>query len=785
MGSYKSFHRRGSNFLWIIGLVAAALQAQGTRQDYARAERFLPARGEFGGAQVNPNWLEKQERFWYRRAAPDGNEFALVDAKAGDRKPAFDHEKLAAGLSRASGRAYTAKRLPFERIELLDKDTAVRFEVEGAVWTCPITSYECRAGGRAPGPGGPRRGGGPPLQQAPRLEIPSPDGKWIAFQKDHNLHVRSTVSNEVIRLTNDGAERRDYSAQLPPLPRMIQENTMDIQVAPSARWSPDSKQLLAYRLDRTSARQFTVVQSVPKTGIRPVSYTYDYPLPGEVGLSRAEPVILEIDSRKVIPVQTEPLDLLFTGGPNLQWLPDSRRAYFVHTKRGYQNVQLREIDAATGAVRVLVDERSETFVDPGMTYFRVLEESPEIVWSSERDGWCHLYLYDTKTARLKHQITRGQWVVRGILRVDEKARRVYFTASGREPGRDPYLVHVYRVGLDGSDLRLLTPEDAEHSASLSPAGDFFVDTYSRVNLAPVSVLRRSEDGAVTMEIERTTVEPGRPSPEPFKVLAADGRTDIYGVLFRPSNLEPSKKYPVIEDIYTGPQGLHAPKTFRSRSMGQAMAELGFLVVVIDGRGMAKRSKAFHDYAYKNLGADVGLADHIAGIKQLAERYPYLDVTRVGVFGHSAGGYDSTHAMLTHPEFYKVAVSSAGNHDHRMDKAWWNELWMGFPAGDHYRQQSNVTLAPKLEGKLFLMHGELDDNVHPASTLQLVDALIKANKDFDLLIMPGENHGAGGSRYFQRRRWDFFVKNLLGVEPPKNYSFASPPRDSETRPTSPQ
>src|SRR5262249_23160802 len=298
-------------------------------------------------------------------------------------------------------------------------------------------------------------------------------------------------------------------------------------------------------------------------------------------------------------------------------------------------------DAATGAVRVLVEERSETFVDPGMTYFRMLEESPEIVWSSERDGWCHLYLYDEKTGRVRQQLTKGPWVVRSILRVDDEAHRVYFTASGREAGRDPYLEHVYRVSLDGKDLRLLTSEDADHAASFSPSGEYFTDSYSRVNTAPVSVLRRADDGGVTMDFERGSVESGWPLPEPFRVQAADGKTDIYGVQFRPSNFNASKKYPVIEDIYTGPQAIHTPKTFRARSLDQATAELGFVVVVIDGRGMAKRSKAFHDYCYKNLGNDTGIADHIAGLQQLAQRYPYIDLNRVGVFGHSAGGYDST------------------------------------------------------------------------------------------------------------------------------------------------
>ncbi|MGH9659637.1 MAG: alpha/beta hydrolase family protein, partial [Bryobacteraceae bacterium] len=341
----------------------------------------------------------------------------------------------------------------------------------------------------------------------------------------------------------------------------------------------------------------------------------------------------------------------------------------------------------------------------------------------------------------------------------------------------------YRTSLDGGDPVLLTPEDAEHSVSFSPAGAFFVDTWSKVNTAPVSVLRRAEDGDVARELERTDLEPllrtGWKWPEPFKATAADGKTEIYGVLLRPSNFDPSKKYPIVEQIYTGPQSYSTPKSFRARGPMQAMAELGFAVVVVDGRGMGKRSKAFHDFSYRNLGGDVRLADHIAAIRQLAARYPYLDLDRVGVYGHSAGGYDSTNAILTHPEFYKVAVSSAGNHDHRMDKAWWNELWMGFPDGEHYKQQSNVTLAPKLEGKLMLMHGELDDNVHPASSMQLVDALIKANKDFDLLIMPGENHGSGGHRYFIRRRWDFFVRHLLGVEPPRNYRIPEPERTNET------
>ena len=373
---------------------------------------------------------------------------------------------------------------------------------------------------------------------------------------------------------------------------------------------------------------------------------------------------------------------------------------------------------------------------------------------------------------MKNRITRGRWVVREILRVDKETRVVYFSAGGKKKRRDPYLRDVYKVNLDGSGLKLLTPEHGDHSVKFSPRGTYIIDTYSRVDTAPVTELRRISDGKLVCRLEKADVEllleAGWRWPEPFKAKARDGKTNIYGVLFRPTNLDPNKKYPVVENIYTGPHGFSVPKAFRSFHKSQEIAELGFVTVIVDGLGMAKRSKEFHNYSYKNLG-DGGLEEHIAAIKKMAAKYPYIDTSRVGVYGGSAGGYDSAHALLTHPEFYKVAVSSSGNHDHRMDKAWWVELWMGYPAGEHYIEQSNVTLAHKLEGKLLLLHGDMDNNVHPASTLQFVDALIKANKDFDMMIAPNGGHGVGGS-YFTRKRWDYFVRHLLDIEPPKGFKI---------------
>jgi dipeptidyl aminopeptidase/acylaminoacyl peptidase len=465
----------------------------------------------------------------------------------------------------------------------------------------------------------------------------------------------------------------------------------------------------------------------------------------------------------------EPITLQYYGGPGFTWLEDGQRFYTVVADRGYTQRQVRVVDAATGAVHVAVDERGDPFVDTSRGFMLRFLKSGEALWADERDGWMHLYLHDGATGQLKRQITKGEWVVRAIARVDEAARAVFFSAGGKEPGRDPYLQHLYRVSLDGTGLRLLTPEDAEHQVSFSPTGAFFVDTYSRADLPAVSVLRRAADGSVVMELERADVSrlvaSGWKQPEPFQAVARDGKTDIYGIVWRPSTFDPGKRYPVVEQIYTGPQSFFVPKSFSAwRNHAQTIAELGFIVVQVDGFGTAWRSRAFHATAWKNLG-DQGLEDHIGALKQLAAKHAYIDLSRVGIYGHSAGGYDATHALLTHPEFYQVGVSSSGNHDHRLDKAWWNTQWMGWPVGPHYDAQSNVTLARNLEGKLLLAHGDMDDNVPISATLRLVDALIKAEKDFDLIVIPNGTHGIGGNPYFIRRRWDFFVRHLLGVEPP--------------------
>ena len=762
-------------------ILPSAAYAQGTKEDYERAEKLLPAniKKYVFKLRVEPHWIEKSDSFWYRNDTRDGKEFLLIDSVRNIRRPAFDHSKLAAALTLATGTEYSANKLPFESFEFVDEGKAIQFEVEKNTWKCDLVTYECVKAER--------------IEIRPD-ELPSPDGRWVAFVKDYNLYVRLANTREEIQLSHDGEALYDYATPLPSpdLEVMVKEGKLAGKVPVAAIWSPDSKKLLSHRIDQRNVGRFHLIQSVPPEGeLRPVLYSYAYPLPGDKVLPVAELVIFDVEKRTQIPVDSEPLPLLYYGSPliewsraysRIQWSQASQRIHFPQIERGYGALKLRMTDVETGRTQTIVEERAATYMDSYVPWkVRILNDGSEVIWFSERDGWSHLYLYDGKTGELKNKITTGQWVVREVTHVDEKGRWVYFTALGREEGQDPYYRHLYRIKLDGSHLELLTPEDAEHEITFSPTGQYFVDTYSRVNSAPVSVLRGGPDWGIVRELESADLElllaMGWKWPEPFSAKARDGKTDIYGVLFRPSNFDPKKKYPVLDYIYGGPSSVQTPKALNDRGTlwdAQAIAELGFLVVTIDGLGMPYRSKAFHDFSYKNLG-DAGIEDHIAALRQLATRYPCMDLSRVGIFGHSAGGYSSTHAILAYPDFFKVAVSSSGNHDHRLDKAVWIEHYMGSEVGDHYREQANSTIANKLKGKLLLVHGDLDQNVHPYSTIQLVDALIKANKDFDLLIFPNRNHSLGSDPYFIRKRWDYFVKHLLGVEPPKEYKIQIEPQ----------
>jgi dipeptidyl aminopeptidase/acylaminoacyl peptidase len=510
----------------------------------------------------------------------------------------------------------------------------------------------------------------------------------------------------------------------------------------------------------------TYVESSPEGQVQPKTYTYEYPKPGDA-VPQYFPQIFDVAAKKHIVVDETMIPNQYSLG-NFRWDSLGNSLTFEYNKRGHQVYRVMRLDASTGKMSVVIDEQSPTFIDySGKKYRYDVKSSGEIIWASERDGWNHLWLYDGETGKIKNQITSGEWVVRGVVSVDEKGRTILFRASGREQG-DPYLIHYYRIGFDGTGLTHLTPADGNHEALFSEDGKYFVDTWSRVDMPPVSVIRSGSDGSELMKLAEADITDlratGWQNAEVFTAKGRDGVTDIWGIIIRPLNFDPSRKYPVIENIYAGPHSSFVPKTFRpTYGNMNSLAELGFIVVQIDGMGTSNRSKKFHDVAWKNI-KDAGFPDRILWMKAAAAKYPYMDVERVGVYGTSAGGQNSAGAVLFHPEFYDVAVSSCGCHDNRMDKIWWNEAWMGWPVDQSYIESSNVENAHLLKGKLLLINGEMDNNVDPASTTQLVNALIKAGKDFDYLLVPGMQHSSGGA-YGERRRQDFFVEHLLGVNPP--------------------
>jgi len=744
---------------WLAGLLVILmiwifcpghLSAQGSRADYERASS-LREKIQFLALNVvdRAGWIEKTSRFWYRKTVKGGYEFDIMDAQSLAKKPAFDHQKLAASFSAASGEDCSPLNLPFMDLTFVNKEKAIEVVAGGYRWRCDLTDYSCQKIGPAF-----RRPGGSPFgpRPAPPQELKtSPDGKWEAFIKNFNVWLRSRENKEEFALSYDGSEGNYFQLQ-------------------SIRWAPDSKKLAAYRIRPGYRRIVHYVESSPTDQLQPKHRELEYNKPGDV-LDVAQPVLFNLETKKQVNVDTSLFPNPFSISPP-DWRKDSRGFTFEYNQRGHQVYRIIEVDAAAGIPRAIISEEPETFFSYRYNKFRYdVGDGNEIIWLSERDGWGHLYLYDGASGTVKNQITRGNWVVRGVEKVDEQARQIWFQASGIHPGQDPYLIHYYRINFDGSGLTALTEGNGSHSVIFSTDMKYYVDIWSRVDLPPVAELRLTEGRKFVREVERADIQPlleaGWRAPEVFVAKGRDGKTDIWGIIIRPMDFDPGKKYPIIEYIYAGPHGSFVPKSFSAYHSMQSLAELGFIVVQMDGMGTNNRSKAFHDVCWKNIG-DAGFPDRILWHKAAAAKYPYYDISRVGIYGGSAGGQNSTGALLLHPEFYKVAVSFAGCHDNRMDKIWWNEQWMGWPIGPEYSASSNVDNAYRLQGKLLLIVGELDTNVDPASTMQVVNALIKAGKYFDLLIMPGLDHGAGrreNAEYGDRKRNDFFVRHLIGVEPP--------------------
>jgi dipeptidyl aminopeptidase/acylaminoacyl peptidase len=746
-----------------------------TVKDYERAAAFLsPNTSKYiDHPRVEPHWLSN-DKFWYRDLNANGSDFILVNASTGKKSSAFDQQKLAQALSTAAGKNYSAEKLPFSDFFYSEDQQFIFFNANGKLWKCSLNTYECT-----------------PLREATdehenRDEVLSPDGSKAAFIRDYNLWVRDLSTGKETQLTTDGEKNFRYATD---------NAGWKHSNGPILRWSPDSRKIATFQQDeRKVGDMYLVTTNVGHPKLK----EWKYPLPGDSNVIMIQRVIINVDTPKVIRLQIPPdfhrgtlSDDVASSGTfdDVDWNPNDNELAFVSTSRDHKVEKFRIANANTGAVREVFEETVPTQYESGQgaINWRYLPKTNEIIWYSERDNWGHLYLYDAKTGKLKNQITKGDFVVTQLLKVDEKNRQLYFLADGREP-ENPYFTQFLKVDFDGKHVTVLTPETGNHNVSLSN-GKYFVDSYSQPDIPPVMVLR-DLNGKLISTLEKTDVSRlkaiGWQPPKVITVKAHDGKTDLYGLMFTPTHLDPNKKYPVVDYIYPGPQGGSVgPWSFiASRGDHQSVAELGFVVVLIEGTCNPLRSKSYHDMCYGNM-AENTLPDQVTGIRQLASKYGYLDTNRVGIWGHSGGGFATAAAMFRYPDFFKVGISESGNHDNRNYEDDWGERYIGLlTKGENgvsnYEPQANEMYAANLKGKLLLAHGLLDDNVPPSNTLLVVEALEKANKDFDLIVFPNSRHGYGPfSIYMMRRRWDYFVQNLLGEKHPKEFEFrfSRDPRES--------
>ncbi len=721
------------------------------------------AKGNVYKSRINAQWSEDNTHFWYRNDLAKGHrEFVLVDMDKGMRRLAFDHKKLADALSKISQNQVEAHKLPIDELSFDLSNDTVSFRAFGRFFICELKTHALtqlekpknvikrrKSETEDPNNNKERK----PRSYRPSREM-SPDGNWRAFIRDHNIFIRATEGGEEIQLSKDGKDRNSYQAPY---------------------WATNSKKLFAFRVQPGSIGDVHLVESSPKGGGRANLRTRRYPLPGDKFTTHE---LNHFDVEKKTHTKPE-VGIIDFRSPRLRWTQDGRHFRYQKIDRGHQRFRVIEVDTFTGKFRNIIDDVAKTFIwtehpkDLGVPLVNWLDQTNEIIYLSEKDGWRHLYLIDVKAGKTKNQITKGKFVVRYVDWIDKEKRQIWFRASGLNEAQDPYLMHYYRVNFDGTGFTALTQGNGWHNITYSPDRKYIIDQYSRVDMEPVHNLRRVSDGSLVCELEKADITEleasGWKAPEVFRANGRDGKTGIWGIVARPKDFDPKKKYPVIEDMYAGPHDSYVPKQFSAGRRFSSWTDMGFVVVKIDGMGTANRSKAFHDVCWQNL-KDAGFPDRILWHKAYAEKNTWYDISRVGIHGGSAGGQSSTGALLFHPEFYKVAVSSCGCHDNRMDKASWNEQWMGYPVGSHYSASSNIDNAHRLRGRLLLIVGELDTNVPPESTLRLADALIKANKDFDMIVVPGGGHGGGG-RHGDRRRKDFFRKYLLGIEPP-NYNLAN-------------
>ena len=725
-------------FLSTLMLILATNLSAATKEDYQRAESYWnKSNGLTDHRRLEAKWINEGNLLWYISKTSFGKKYILITPETKEKKVAFDHNKLSALLKEKMNQEIDSSKLPISNESFSNSADEFMFSAFNKNWKFIISNNELieieKSENKSPRNGNNRQ----------RRENRNEDASIVL--KDHNVFIKKSNNDEEIQLTTNGNKNQDYS-------RFI--------------LAPNKKSAIVYITTPGKNNKLFRIESSPNDGIVAKLHTSDYDRPGDkIDSNQMYAVDIENESIQKINIPAFEID----NWERPHWIDGQQNFVIKKYDRGHQRVRLFNVQMPSGEANSIIDEKVDTFIYQNMHSrdSRLISGNKEIIWPSERTGWRHLYLYDTQTGQLKNAITSGNWVTREILKIDEEKRYIEFTATGLDSDQDPYFIHYCRVNLDGSGFTRLTDGDGTHKVNFAPNGKYLVDEYSRVDMPPVYELRNYTDGSLIMDIEKADAsrlyQAGFCNPEPFSAKGRDNKTDIWGVIYRPTNLDESKMYPIIESIYAGPQDSHVPKDWANFRHTQILAELGFIVVQIDGMGTYNRSKAFHDVCWHNL-ADAGFTDRIAWIKSAAKKYSYMDISRVGIFGTSAGAQNALGGLLFHPEFYKVGVAACGCHDNRIDKRWWNEQWMGYPVEKHYEEQSNIVNAHKLKGKFQLVLGELDSNVPPESSYQVANALIKAKKDFDFVIIPGLGHSSGGE-FGKRKRWDFFIKHLLGEETP--------------------
>ncbi len=741
-------------FIPLTSCLLLGQSPQISAEDYRRAEEFLKIRDKVENIQVNPIWYEDGLGFHFESKNGDRKEYKKVNFPDMEPALAFDHKRLATVLNEEFDLELDDQNLALFNLKFANKDE-LSFLTSGQNYTANLQNYTVKKD---------------TVESSGPFESTSPDGKWIAFTKEYNLFIRDAKTGEEIQLSTEGHKNYEYGSYYGWGDVMIGEDGGRPKRL-SVRWSPDSKKILSSICDLRKAEKMYMLDWSMDHLYRPRLLSYYRGSPGDETVVKNKPVLFDIDKKEEIQVDMAPRPHFASA--SFSWRPDSKyligRAY----KRGYKEIQFYYVNAGTGEVKSVYHEKSPTSVNNAFYEFYPLENSEQLIFTSEKTGWNHFYILDLTTSSV-NPLTKGDFPVNNLIYVDEQRKYLYFTATGVEKDRNVYLQHLYRVKFGGGIMEKLTSGNVHHDIRFSPDGQYFVDNASTIYEPTTSLLIKTSDLNKKSTLQKTDPSDleatGWTAPQTEIIKAADGVSDIYVAIWKPSNFDPSKSYPLIDYSYTGPFTFRFPRTFSHAlsPTNQSLAELGFIVVTIDGRGSAGRSKAFRDVSYKRLG--YGLVDHVYAIKELGKKYNWIDADRVGIFGHSAGGYDAARGMLLFPDFYKVAVSSSADHDHRMEKAWWPEMYMGWPVDTAYHNQSNITNAAKLKGKLLLVHGAIDENVNASATFKLSEALVKADKDFDLLIFPSQRHGYRGlhGKYFTKKRWNYFVEHLLGAEPIWDY-----------------